>query len=244
VAAKRKRKWKTSAELRNELREQDEQGSAPQPLAGCRSAAQKKAARRARQTKEEYRVTKRAQQITQTYRFAKRARETTDKYKAKKRLWENAPKAKLSRQQRKWTRFWSPCFFNWGVMRKKAARVQANNAAPYAPRFHRDGRISIFQQGVVRYLPCPDEPSPGLQSKTSEEKAKSKGADTKGDSTDKGVSWPVGGVITIGVYDSTGGLDVGGVHRNIKHFYPQAVIEQLSAAASPQGCAAPVLDRA
>ena len=75
-----------------------------------------------------------------------------------KRIREGSPKAKLSRQQRKWAQFWSPCFFKWNVVQNSPEGRGTCKGAAFAPRFHSDGRVSILQHGVVRYLPCPDEP--------------------------------------------------------------------------------------
>jgi len=69
----------------------------------------------------------------------------------------SAAEKKMSRLQRKRMKFWLPCFFNWSLMRAAGAK-RTDSGAPYAPRFHQDGRISIMQKGVVKYLPCPEEP--------------------------------------------------------------------------------------
>jgi len=118
-------------EKRNELQEKGERVNLPQPLARRGSAAASKAARRQRQRTEGYKLAKRARENSDRYKFAKRARENTDKYRfakaarrntdeyrAKKRAYESGPQAKLGRQQRKLMKFWSPCFFNWGALKK------------------------------------------------------------------------------------------------------------------------------
>ena len=131
------------------------------------------AKKKLRQTTEKYKIKKRVRQTTQKYRFARQcrdaspklravrqARRKTEASKAKKRLLEAGPKAKISRQQRKRARFWEPCFFNWNLVRNLQRNVkETSKGAPFAPRFHSDGRISIVQHGVTMYLPCPDEPS-------------------------------------------------------------------------------------
>ena len=69
--------------------------------------------------------------------------------------------------QKRWARFWAPCFNNWSKVRHSgdAQTMDRNNAASYAPRFHADGHISILQHGSAIYLPCPQEP-PRNASKT------------------------------------------------------------------------------
>lgn len=154
-----KRKWKANAKIKAELHKQDEDGNLPQPNARGRFAAAKQAAKRSRQTSTSYRAAKRKREITPKYKFTKRFREALPRYRAKRQERENAPKGRLARKQRKWAHFWLPCLFNFNVMRGSQEHKEANNVAPYAPRFHADGRISIMQHGVIRYLPCPDEPS-------------------------------------------------------------------------------------
>ena len=41
----------------------------------------------------------------------------------------------------------------------------SGTAMPYVPRFHTDGRLSVVQHGVVRFLPCCEQPR-GAQSLT------------------------------------------------------------------------------
>ncbi len=220
--------------------------------------------RRARQTTEGYRVAKKARQTTQKFRFAKRAREKTEEYKAKKRVRENAPKAKLSRQQRKWARFWSPCFFNWNLMKSKQDYREANNAAPYAPRFRSDGRLSILQHGVVRYLPCPDEPplpvafegsedtgeeeaETETENKSDTEHAEDDEVDCKeGQQVERLVWRVVTPSFTVHVSDKTGGLSGDSlVISSIREMFPEAAYYyQVQKRISANKHAAPVLDRA
>jgi len=136
----------------------------PQSLAGRfgRSAKEKRAARLERQ---------RPQQRTLKYHLARRSRKRQTEYiqLAKRRARESAPQAKASRIQQKWMRFWEPCLFNWKDMRQHSKWQAKNNAAVYAPRFHKDGRISILQHDAFMFLPCPDEPGAGADQKQLEE---------------------------------------------------------------------------
>ena len=166
----RKDKSKTGLEISSCPQKEGLKPNLLQRLAKPRSPASKTAAKRLRQTTDAYNRKRRIREITPKYRFArqckealpkfksaKQARQRTEGYKAKKRLWERGPKAKISRQQRKWARFWEPCFFNWNLVRGRPGKTEINKAPAFAPRFHSDGRISILQHGVAKYLPCPDE---------------------------------------------------------------------------------------
>jgi len=138
---------------------------APRSLKGGRSAAEKRQDRfkhrRVYQTTESYKAKRRLRENGEKYRFAKNARRTFLEYKERKKVYEGGEKAKASRSQKKWIRFWTPCFFNWTGMRKHRDVQADNNAAAYAPHLHEDGRISVRQNGTVVFLPCPDEPAAG-----------------------------------------------------------------------------------
>ena len=118
-----------------------------------------KAKRNAREKEEQLKVRNRRKQVTQKFRFAQNARRKQEKFKVKKRLYEKSQRAKISRVQRRSARFWAPCLCNWSAVRSDVATRKANNAANFAPRFHADGRISILQHGMERFLPCPQEPA-------------------------------------------------------------------------------------
>ena len=81
-----------------------------------------------------------------------------EEFERQKRLYEKSLKAKVARLQRRSVQFWAPCLCNWIAMRTNVDRRAANNEAAYAPRFHSDGRISILQDKVEKFLPCPQEP--------------------------------------------------------------------------------------
>ena len=134
---------------------------------GGRSAAQKILDRlehqRVRQRSEGYRANRRTRETTEKFRFARSAYEKQWKCRAKKKAYQSRPETKISRSQRRWAEYWSPCFYNWTAVRREGHGIDqqmrlANNAAVYAPRFHADGRISILQGGEQKFLPCPQEP--------------------------------------------------------------------------------------
>ena len=133
------------------------------------SGTKYKERRRAREITKHFRAQRKAKENSQKYRLAQNSRRKRADYKQKKRVYERSAKAKLSRLQRRWARFWAPCLYNWNALRSDRASRLANNNAVYAPRFHTDGRISILQQGVEKYLPCPQEPTKGANQKQSGE---------------------------------------------------------------------------
>ena len=167
-----KGKWipKSSEELVAELLTAS---ASTQSLTGGRSSAEKKWRRlefqRRRQKGEEYKAGRRTRENTEKYKFAKKSRRGQEKYKAKKRMYENSAKAKLSRLQRKAARFWAPCLSNWSAVRSKVAKRAEISTPAFAPRFHADGRVSILQGGLVKYLPCPIEPGRGSSREQTEE---------------------------------------------------------------------------
>jgi len=133
-----------------------------QPLAGGRTAADKKKLRqerdRTRQREEKVKARTRDRQRSVQFRFAQGSYRKQEKYKAQKKLYEQAPRAKASRLLRRRARFWKQCLANWPKMRESSISRAASATASCALRFHSEGRLSILQHSLQKMLPCPDEP--------------------------------------------------------------------------------------
>ena len=248
-----------------------------QPLVGRRSTKDRKARQRTRQTTEHYRSAKRVRESTDRYRFAKRlrqntestdrnrfakrlrqnterykakkaARESTEEYKVKKRCRERGVEAKASRQQRRSARFWGSCLFRWSLLRKGGRYRDVVNAGPHAPRFHKDGRISILQHGVARYLPGTREPPSELQSETDEEDKEEDGGtnlDMQDGVVQERLVWQAEGHgVKLTVPDPSGGLAAGELLTKIWNLYPFVLIRQVQVPVVAAAPAAPVSDRA
>jgi len=151
---------KIRAELVAEL---SQIGEATQSLTGGGLSADAKKKTRQQRKKaykktEPYKEKRRLLERTAKYRLAQNSRRKGIEHKEKKRAYENSSKAKSGRLLRKRLKFWTPCLFNFSCIRNNKTIRASSSLAPFAPRLHPDGRISVLQHGLAKFLPCPDEP--------------------------------------------------------------------------------------